>query len=239
MSQFPSRNIGTVKTNLAQPQVTPPPPATDWAGLLGAAKNATVDGINNWAQLATFVAGQVNGPIASGGKIICPVVFENDINSRMMSASGPNPICGGVSSAIWMRFKDWFQGYQINGLPWYPAFAALPSPYAPPMPNVPTPLIAGSSSGMAGLSENSLADFIRQRIGATGMAMNGANQFVSDYANWFSQKMNFWLTTAMWFNVMGNGPVPSFAPPYVPVGPVAGGTFSGFAGCLGGGRFMA
>jgi hypothetical protein len=234
--QFPSRNIGTAKTGATlSPAGTTP--ATDWARLLQAAKNSTADAINRWTPQAMFGDGQVNAALATGGKIVCPLVFENDIYTAMIQAAGPEPICRGVSSGIWMRFKEWYQGYQIS-LPWYPSFVALPMPVAPPTPNVPSPLIAGFSNGMAGLSESSLADFIRQRIGGTGMAMNGAGQFVTDYANWFSQKMTFWMGSTMWMNVLGSGPIPSFAPPYVPVGPVVGGTFKGNPGCMSGGRFM-
>jgi hypothetical protein len=32
-----------------------------------------------------------------------------------------------------------------------------------------------------------------------------------------------WLVSTMVTNVMGQGPIPTFAPPYVPVGPVVGG----------------
>ncbi len=39
----------------------------------------------------------------------------------------------------------------------------------------------------------------------------------------FEQAFQFWTATTMVTNVMGTGPVPTFAPPYVPVGPVVGG----------------
>lgn len=235
MSQFPSRNIGM--KGVQQPQVTTPP-APDWGRLLPAAKNATVDGINRWAQQASFIDGRVNAVTAMGGKIVSAVIFENDIYTAMISAGGPEVICRGLSSGIWIRFKEWFGSYQVPGLPWYPSFAAWPGPVAPPMPNIPCPLAAGISPGLGGLTEFSLADFIRQRIGGTGMGLNGASQFVTDYARWFSQKMTVWLGSAMWAGVLGSGPVPTFAPPYVPVGPVMGGTFKGNPGCLSGARFM-
>jgi hypothetical protein len=39
----------------------------------------------------------------------------------------------------------------------------------------------------------------------------------------FEQAFQMWKTSTMVTNVMGTGPVPSFAPPYVPVGAVVGG----------------
>jgi hypothetical protein len=40
----------------------------------------------------------------------------------------------------------------------------------------------------------------------------------------FEAAFNIWKVTTMVTNVLGTGPIPTFAPPYVPVGPVVGGT---------------
>ncbi|MBL8485091.1 MAG: hypothetical protein JNJ60_23045, partial [Rhodocyclaceae bacterium] len=42
-----------------------------------------------------------------------------------------------------------------------------------------------------------------------------------------------WLGGTIVRNVLGSGPVPTFAPPYVPVGPVVGGTGNMVAAGLG------
>jgi len=39
----------------------------------------------------------------------------------------------------------------------------------------------------------------------------------------FEKTYNLWKVSTMVTNVMGTGPVPTFAPPYVPVGPVVAG----------------
>ncbi|MCU1280499.1 MAG: hypothetical protein JWM53_4045, partial [bacterium] len=54
-----------------------------------------------------------------------------------------------VAKGVSKCFKDWQGQVMVPGLPWYPAFAAFPGPMAPPMPNVPTPLIACPSAMMA------------------------------------------------------------------------------------------
>ena len=105
MSQFPSRNIGTVKTGVAQPQVTTTP-ATDSARLLGAAKSSTADGINRWAQQAIFIDGKVNAVTAMGGRIVSQVNFENDVYAAMSQAAGPDSICRAVSSTLWMHSRS-------------------------------------------------------------------------------------------------------------------------------------
>jgi hypothetical protein len=47
-----------------------------------------------------------------------------------------------IAKGVSKCFKNWQGQVTVPGLPWYPAFAAFPGPQAPPMPNVPTPLIA-------------------------------------------------------------------------------------------------
>jgi hypothetical protein len=42
-------------------------------------------------------------------------------------------------------------------------------------------------------------------------------------ADAFEKSYNLWKASTMVTNVLGTGPVPTFAPPYVPVGPVVGG----------------
>jgi len=42
-------------------------------------------------------------------------------------------------------------------------------------------------------------------------------------ASAFERVFNLWQVSTMVTNVLGTGPVPTFAPPYVPVGPVVGG----------------
>jgi hypothetical protein len=41
-----------------------------------------------------------------------------------------------------------------------------------------------------------------------------------------------WLPMQMVMNVLGNGPVPGYAPPFVPVGPVVGGDNLAIPGSL-------
>ena len=51
-------------------------------------------------------------------------------------------------------------------------------------------------------------------------------------ANAFNTTFTQWKGTTMINNVIGTGPVPTFAPPYVPGGPVMGGVGTGPPGCF-------
>ena len=141
-----------------------------------------------------------------------------------------------VAKGVSKCFKSWQDMVTVPGLPWYPAFAAFPGPMAPPMPNVPTPLIACPSAKMADM--------------ATPMAMKSAMDDALDsglkdkdpdkhyealhdaIATVISAAFMLWLPAQQVMLVMGKGPIPTFAPPYVPVGPVVGGDIISIPGHL-------
>jgi hypothetical protein len=120
-------------------------------------------------------------------------------------------IAAGVSNA----WKNWQQSVFVPGLPWYPMFAAFPGPMAPPMPNIPTPVAAlGQNAGA--LTGGS----IKNGIVAKAAGVANAAVIADAIATGFSAAFLTWQVATMVKNVMGKGPVPSFAPPYVPTGPV-------------------
>jgi hypothetical protein len=166
--------------------------------------------------------------IGSPGCLDGPAM-ESDIKnaSSVASFSGNkakhrDAVAKGVSKC----FKDWADNVTVPGLPWYPAFAAFPSAMAPPMPNVPTPLIACVSSKLSSII---MPDDMKK---AMDDALDGglkdkdpekhyealhdaiATVCAAGFAIWVAAQTQM---------VMGKGPIPSFAPPYVPVGPVVGG----------------
>jgi hypothetical protein len=100
-------------------------------------------------------------------------------------------------------------------MPWYPAFAAFPGPMAPPMPNVPTPLITLPQTPGPILQES-----IRSGIKKNARKLVSAGTVADAIATGFLMMFMTWVAGITVKNVMGKGPVPSFAPPYVPVGPV-------------------
>ena len=50
-----------------------------------------------------------------------------------------------------------------------------------------------------------------------------ADGIVESVLRAFEQYLQLWKVTTLVTNVLGTGPVPTFAPPFVPVGPVVGG----------------
>ncbi|HEX9102318.1 MAG TPA: hypothetical protein VF997_08950, partial [Polyangia bacterium] len=108
---------------------------------------------NLWKLQAKFQNLQIMAiaAIGSPGCLDGPELESLIKNAPMVAAYSGNmgkyrdAVAAGVSKC----FKDWQGQVMVPGLPWYPAFAAFPGPMAPPMPNIPTPLIACPSAMMS------------------------------------------------------------------------------------------
>ncbi len=132
-------------------------------------------------------------------------------------------VAKGVSDA----FYNWQSMVMVPGLPWYPAFAAFPGPMAPPMPNIPMPLIACPSARIADIVAP-----MTMKQGMIGALDSGLKKDDEDkqhealfmsIATVLSMAFVMWLPMQQVSLVMGMGPIPTFAPPFVPVGPVVSG----------------
>lgn len=180
---------------------------------------AIVSAHQQWKKEARFVGVAINGPIATGGRIEGPDM-EGLIRIAPAVAGWGDWMGGirdGVAAGVANCWKDWAAGPKVPGLPWYPLFAAFGGPIAPPTPNVPTRLVAcaGSLDAMTPLKlKHAIANKLRNRN------MDYAEQFADAIGAGISAAFLDWLPQQMVIGVMGGGRVPSFAPPYVPVGPV-------------------
>ena len=187
--------------------------------------------VARWRSQAVLKDVVINGPTATGGSVAGPAL-QPVIEQTMAEAGVPAAVARAFAAPVSSAWSAWASSLRVPGINWYPSFASFPGPVAPPTPNVPTPLMAlGGNPGP--LSAASLKASIRNALGARAkdpQAAAAINQFADDFAARFAR----YLAGAMVTNVMGTGPVPTFAPPYVPVGPVVGGKGTmragGFAG---------
>jgi hypothetical protein len=183
---------------------------------------AICDGIDKWMKM-TMVAGVViNGPVGlllPGGVIgppLMPLIFATAPKNTPQEIKYSNAIANAFGT-LWM---PWHMG--LTGMLSYPAFAAFPGPMAPPMPNIPVPLITFSSPGESGLSPSNLKSLMSANL-ADPQALHAIDLFDS-IATAFSTVFQIFKASTLVQNVLGMGPIPTFAPPFVPVGPVLGGT---------------
>lgn len=183
------------------------------------------DAVDLWKAMAGFRNIAIMGPSAIGqpgcldGPNLEPLIVSSP---SVASLSGSEEA---ISDAIATAFADcfalWESGTTVPGLPWYPAFAAFPGPVAPRMPNVPTSLITCVSTNSSKLaSPYGLSEAIRENLPDD---LKHLTTFSNAVATSLSAGFMMWQTSAQVMNVLGGGPVPTFAPPYVPVGPVVNG----------------
>ena len=110
---------------------------------------------------------------------------------------------------------------------WYPAFAAFPGPMAPPMPNIPVPLIICVSSKMTSIiMPDDMTSAMDDALDSSMKDKDPDKQYHALHdaiATVLSLAFLMWLPSQQVMLVLGKGPIPTFAPPFVPVGPVVGG----------------
>jgi len=175
---------------------------------------------STWQTAATMVGVVINAVTAAGGQIVgppwTPLILASAPKASPMEMKYSNVIAQVIGTA-WLSFTA---TVKVTGMPWYPAFAAVPSPVAPPAPNVPCPFAALMQVPMS-ISCNVLK---MQMVGQLGDPQAPFNQELFEaISDAFEKTYNLWKVSTMVTNVLGTGPVPTFAPPYVPVGPVVGG----------------
>jgi len=197
--------------------------AEDWASWLGAAKTGAKTAIQVFAATATLKDITINMSIALGGKMtgasIAPIT-----QAIMMASGAPANVATAFGSAANASWQGWVSKVSVPGLAWYPAFVSWPGPAAPPTPNIPMPLIT-LIPGVT-IDGGAVASAIKGTLGDQGEEPE-AQQAADDFGAWLSTGFLIWSASTQVMNVLGKGPVPNFAPPYVPVGPVILGDASG------------
>ena len=182
----------------------------------------------NWQNAAMFSTGIINGPTCQ----ITPGSLTSTAPMNMAMIMGNTSTAGkpdnftlfvkAIATAIETAWMGWEKGYMAT-IMFPPTFAACPSPTHPPTPNIPIPLAAGSSAGDAMMKKSQLSGLMLANL--SGVTPDDLTQILFDsIAEGFCNVFDLWKTSTMITGVMGTGPVPSFAPPFTPVGPVAGGS---------------
>jgi len=185
--------------------------AIDKAALASRVAGIARDALSSWAATSTIVGVRVDGASGSGGSLIGPplIVF------LLFRGSAP-PAEAAVQSKALQAFGDAFQqwcaAFQVPaGTPLWPAFASVPSPVAPPTPAIPMPLTALAPAPLT-LSLVGSDPSEQEALNEAATALHGA--------------FNLWKAGRIVTRLMGSGPVPTYAPPFMPAGPVVGGTAS-------------
>ncbi|HMU40238.1 MAG TPA: hypothetical protein PKE31_14615 [Pseudomonadota bacterium] len=201
---------------------------TDTAKKIGDQFATYIDGIcsaicsawSQWQSIATLTGVMVNAVTASVGQVVGPPWMPFIMASAPKGTPSEIKYSNAIANAISTGWVTYQATIKVPGLPWYPAFAAFPGPMAPPTPNIPCPVIM-LTQVTASVSASMLSSMMMANLGDP-TALH-AKQLFDSVADAFDQCFKLWQTTTQVTNVLGMGPIPTFAPPFVPVGPVVGG----------------
>ena len=171
-----------------------------------------------WQSAATLVGVIINAVTAAGGQVVGPPLGPLIMASAPKATPQELKYSTAVANAISTAWLSYTATIKVPGLPWYPMFAAVPSPVAPPTPNIPCPVVALSPGGGSLLMANAIKGQMQGLMGEPA-ALHHEKLFEA-LAGALEQVFQLWEKSTMVTNVLGTGPVPTFAPPYVPVGPV-------------------
>lgn len=191
---------------------------TRFAKYIGEMCTAIGAALEQWRQQARLEGVMITGPVATGGKLLSvpidPLVLQR-------APAGWDAYSRAIAAGVHNQFTSFGKDVSVPGLPWYPAFASFPAPVAPPMPNVPTPLMSIAAAASRHLKEGALTTAIFDKMPNPKPACG--KEVAMAIASGLEKWAFIWLPSQQVSQVLGRGPIPTFAPPYVPVGPVVGG----------------
>jgi hypothetical protein len=168
-------------------------------GFMDGAIAAICSAWGQWQTAASMVGFVVAGPVVSVGQIVgpplAPLILATAPKASPMEMKYSNAIANAIGTA-WLTFTATVKS---AGLPFYPAYAAVPTPVAPPMPNVPVPFamltqVPASISAnmlkmsMVGLLGDPTAPYHKEMFESIGTA--------------FEQCYNIWKISTMVTNVI-------------------------------------
>lgn len=193
---------------------------SDFGTYIDGISDAICSAWGNWQSAATMVGVVINAVTAAGGQVVGPPLGPLILASAPQGKPNYMKYNNAIANTIGTAWLSYTATIKVAGMPWYPAFAAFPSPVAPPTPNIPCPVIALTQVKVS----LSPAIMKQQMVGMLADPQAPHHQELFDcICDAFDKVFTIWQSSTMVTNVLGTGPIPTFAPPYVPAGPVVGG----------------
>jgi hypothetical protein len=214
----------------------------DWNGIAKQAQEAFRIGVNEWVGKARIQGGTVRGPSATltPGSLVSDMNLETRMVHLLADSHVPRDVAVALARVLANAWKEWAAGFQIHLPKAYPTLAAVPGRFAPPTPVASAPSLSqGSSPGEASLKAPLLASRLSSalQMHATKVPGGSLDTATKNIANWVDGSFGEWKAGVKMVGLLGQGPVPTFAPPYVPIGPVVAGENTSAATLFAGPRF--
>jgi hypothetical protein len=201
----------------------------DWARWLAAAEEAIAAGVDFWTANAGVRGGEVNGSAAflPPGSLGGPS-FAEPVEQDVLKASAPPQLAAALGLVSWQAWETMATSYTLSVPRAFRDFAAVAAIEVPPTSLKPIRLRKGMASGGVGITVEVLTEVFADVLGGPATDPVGAAA-LADFARWYERGFKRWFGKARLVHLVGKGPIPSFAPPYVPVGPVVAGDVEGDA----------
>jgi hypothetical protein len=214
----------------------------DWNEIARYTREAFRTGVNEWIGKARIQGGTVRGPAATlpPGSLVSDVHLEPRLVHLLSESRMPREVNATLARVLSGAWMEWAAGYQIHLPKAYPTLAAVPARFAPPTPAAHAPSLShGHSHGEASLKAPQLAARLSSALEMHESKVEGGNagETIQSLANWVDNSFSEWKAGVKIVGLLGQGPVPTFAPPYVPVGPVVAGQNVSSATLFAGPRF--
>jgi len=214
----------------------------DWAAIENAARVAFGRSVNDWIVASYVQGGTVSGPNAqlTPGSLKSSVDIEQRLLQTLTIGRVPAPVAQTIARELGRAWRAWADGFSVNVPGAYPKLAAVPGPMAPPTPaSSAFPIARGASAGEYRLTAAMLSpQLVTALRPLAGRDTSGLDNAVKSLTSWVEASFRDWKLTAQIVGVKGKGPIPTYAPPYVPVGPVVmGDNISGPGQVIAGPRF--
>lgn len=216
--QAPPKPIGQ-PTSPQTPTLRQATGQTDWDVWTGTIMTATSAGIRTWMLRVQVSGVKIMAVSAIDGRFEGPRLAPM-IQNHLTGSEVPSDVARAFADTISAGWATWEASLKFPGLPLFPGFAAFPGPVAPPTPGIAVPLVALVMDPTP-FEPAAFRDRLRAAVGSRGNE-TGAATAIDRFAREFSARLGVFCASAQ-VQIRGGGPVPTFAPPYVPVGPVVAG----------------
>ncbi|MCB9665800.1 MAG: hypothetical protein H6732_16950, partial [Alphaproteobacteria bacterium] len=167
--------------------------------------------------------GRIDGPVLRGLQAEVPRgMVEDELGAALVDVGVPRVIARAWAKAAERAWAKQWRKWTLPPTKAFPSFAAVAAPEAPPTEAEPFPLRPDASRAYGELSPEELYVDLADRLGDL-LNLPGLPEAVKAWATRVGGGVAAWSEQATLGGIWGQGPVPAFAPPYVPVGPVIAG----------------
>ena len=214
----------------------------DWNAIVKHSQEAFRTAANEWIGRARIQGGTVRGPAAvlTPGSLVSDTNIEMRVTQLLASPAVPRDIAAALAKVLGSAWNDWAAGFQIHIPQAYPTLAAVPGRFAPATPVANAPFLSqGTSHGEASLKAPLLTSRLVAALQVPGAktATGNPTAAMQNLAAWVDGSFTDWKAGVKMTGLLGKGPVPNYAPPYVPIGPVVAGENTSAASLFTGARF--